>query len=156
MYNMNRYLYIDCMENIILNSEEFNMIPQYLKNKFTWHKELDCNESYYVYRKGDEEQYCPFKYVEMNDFYNLSSNEYEIMPQYLKEKYIWMPSVYRYSDIEWITFNKISYNFNYTIILSEIEYNNLSYDIKINNSWMKHDKYYINNNINLNFSNLKI
>ena len=81
--------------NIIITEDEYNIMPQYLKDKYIWVKE-EYTKDTYVYRKYRQIVYTSNEYnaylhdIDTYDEIVLEENEYMHLPDYIKEKHIWV------------------------------------------------------------------
>jgi len=84
-------------DNITISEEEYNLLPQDMKNNYKWERIMNGNQldHYYEYRKGDSLQNIERKKLErLNEIRNtkniiISQKEYDTLPRDLKDNYEW-------------------------------------------------------------------
>jgi hypothetical protein len=132
---------IDREDNCILNDDTYHELPQWLKDKYYWHREYDDSMSgFFLFIKG-ELNMERFNYIDRSGEILLSEDEYIYLPQYLKDRYTWIPELYSNSFERWVLYKKGYYTIEYIdsvdkISLHESEYNILPDFIKNKHIWI--------------------
>ena len=106
LQNMNKYItsndiyrmeqmieYINNTETIVLSSNEYNSLPQYMKIKYVWIEEKhydDMMNEFVSYRKETEYIKCLHYIVDNTDHIVITAEEYNMLSQDMKNKYIWI------------------------------------------------------------------